>query len=148
MTNIRIAKEVDIEPIFKLLEEIAPEVPLSIKNDEARKLLLGKVSTSCESQKSLVATDNSGLIIGFILVMQDMAEEFLLRTLFELPYIAVAKDWRGNKISSAMIEKVKNYGMPLSAVVKHGNKSDMAGRFVKWGFKKSPRVNEDLFSWP
>jgi hypothetical protein len=53
-----------------------------------------------------------------------------------LRYIGVSKNSRGRGISSALVEKLKTNGVPLTASVLNGNQSGMVDRLVKIGFTK------------
>ena len=53
-----------------------------------------------------------------------------------LLYAGVTKKYRCQGVFSGLIENVKKFNTPLTAVVKHSNQSNMAGRLTKRGFAR------------
>jgi hypothetical protein len=103
---------------------------MSIETEVERRMIQTPVGECCLSGKSWVALDANGLVVGAILVRQD-TDDF--RAL-SLQYTAVGKSARGSGVFSALIDKVKNERVPLTATVLSGNKSHMIDRLLKKGF--------------
>jgi len=68
-----------------------------------------------------------------------------------LPYGGVLIEHRRHGHFPCLLDRAKTMKIPLHAVVKRANKSDMAGRLVKKGFIEMPnfprRPDEDVFIW-
>jgi predicted N-acetyltransferase YhbS len=89
------------------------------------------------SDLSWVAFDADGNIVGYAL-----AEAFDQETL-KLAYLGVSKAARNQRVSSALISKLKEIGAPIITDVRSNNKSSMVERFEHFGFVK---CGDDPFS--
>jgi hypothetical protein len=107
----------------------------------------------CDQQTSWIALGETGDVVGFLL-----GEEYsrIGRRGMEfegvsLPYGGVLMEHRGHRYFSGLLDRAKTMKIPLHAIVKRANKSDMAARLVKKGFIEMPnfpcRLNEDVFIW-
>ena len=138
MSKIRyqISKDDAAEGIFKVLMEVAPKIPLEIEGDDRKTRLREIVQRCCYCGMSWIATGD-GQIIGFLLVTTDDYETLQRGNLFlHLLYAGVTKKYRCQGVFSGLIENVKKFNTPLTAVVKHSNQSNMAGRLTKRGFAR------------
>ena len=69
-----------------------------------------------------IALDRENRVVGFLLA-ESKGDRF------DLPYGGVRKCHRGHNIFPDLVEKVKEIGRPLTATVKHANKSDIASSY-------------------
>jgi ribosomal protein S18 acetylase RimI-like enzyme len=136
MTNdpvtYRTAIQDDETHILDVLNEVAPEIPLSIDKSDSQDPIRSIIIQCRKSEKSWVAVDAHGKIIGFVLAKPDMHEP----TAISLPYIGVSKNSRRRGIFTALMEKLKASGVPLTARVLQDNSSGMADNLLKIGFTK------------
>jgi hypothetical protein len=58
----------DAMSVFKILEEVAPEIPIKFKSDNHKAKILELVQQRCGLGKSLVAIDAPDHIVAFLLV--------------------------------------------------------------------------------
>ena len=73
-----------------------------------------------------------------MLAKPDRLERFLHENqALSLRYIGVSKICRRCGIFAALMDEMTNKGAPLTASVLHANRSAMADRLVKLGYKKS-----------
>jgi hypothetical protein len=154
--TFRLAAPRDAPTIFALLEEVAPEIPLTIRDDLHRQQWLAKVQEWCALRSSIVALRKGGKIVGFQIATPTNAGERMgnpdapLSDGIMLQYAGVTKHSRGQGIFPALIENLKRGGLPLYATVKHSNRSAMADRLVKMGFAKfgtDAEYQQDHFRW-
>jgi hypothetical protein len=145
----RVANSSDETDILEILEEVAPEIPLSLDTPEKQDVIKVIITECCASGESWVATDAHGAVVGFALARPDHSERFFQENdALYLPYIGVNKDKRKRGIFGNLLEKLKAKGVPLTARVKHTNQSGMAGRLVKRGFTKmKSNPNEVRLKW-
>jgi hypothetical protein len=128
----RAASLEDADGILTLLEEAAAEIPMSLDEPEQQGRLQIVTGECCLSEKSLIALDAAGTIVGVVLARQDTKDLKAIALL----YIAVAKASRSNGVFSSLMEKLKSKPTPLTATVLSGNQSGMADRLVRKGFVK------------
>lgn len=131
----------DETDILAVLEEVAPEIPMPLENQDAIKTIIIQCR---ESGKSWVAVEAKGRLVGFALAKPDLHQHGAI----SLRYIGVSKESRGFGLSTVLIEKLKTEGVPLTASVSHTNQSNMANRLVKDGFTKTgANSTETQFRW-
>ncbi len=148
--KLRIAIEGHALGIFEVLAEVAPEIPLLLDTNERREAVTAMISSWIASGESLVAMDDNGRVIGFLLVEPDRLERFHNDNLaLHLCYAGVAKGQREAGVFRALIEQVMSRKVPLTATVKAANQSGMAARLMQIGFQKSSTIShdEDNFRW-
>jgi acetyltransferase (GNAT) family protein len=133
----RVANGDDAVGIFTVLQEVAPEIPVSLDTPERQEAMQAVVAECCASGESLVAVDADGTVVGFVLAKPDRLERFLYKNqALSLRYIGVNKAWRQRGIFGGLMEKSMAKGVPLTASVLHNNQSAMADRLVKDGYEK------------
>jgi ribosomal protein S18 acetylase RimI-like enzyme len=123
-----VADPKDHAGVFKVFEEVAPEVPTRVYDDTA-----ARIAEDIALGESWIAIDEAGIIVGYALAGTHDGE-------FTLAYLGVSKSAREEKVSSTLISKLKEKGIPINADVRANNKSSMIERFEKMGFF---RRNED-----
>jgi predicted nucleotidyltransferase len=121
--------------ILSVLEEVAPEVPLSLGASELENMQI-VIRTCCASGESWVAVDGD-TIVGAVLAKPDFRERDFIRTrALSLPFIGVNKASQKKGIFSTLMGKLTEKGVPLTASVFHANKSSMAKHLEKIKFAK------------
>jgi hypothetical protein len=136
--EFRAADGNDATGILTVLQEVAPEVPLTIDTLEHQEAIQAIIAECCDSGDSRLAVDADGTVVGFVLAKPDRLERFLHRNqALSSRYIGVSKICRRCGIFAALMDEMTNKGAPLTASVLHANRSAMADRLVKLGYKKS-----------
>ena len=134
----RDATSVDVDGIFALMQQIASEIPVSLDLPERQEIMRGIIAECCGSGDSQVAIDADGKLIGFVLAKPDRLERFLHNdNTLQLPYIGVSTAKRQRGIFGALMAQMMAKGVPLTAMVLHGNQSSMANRLAKIGFAQT-----------
>ncbi|WP_316203937.1 hypothetical protein [Bradyrhizobium sp. SZCCHNS3051] len=131
------AKGEDAAGIFGVLQEVAPEIPVSLDGSERQEIIKAIIAECCASGDSLVAVDADGTIGGFVLAKPDRIQRFLKndKTL-SLRYVGVKKSWRQHGVFGGLMKNMIAKSIPLTASVLHDNQSAMADRLTKTGFVK------------
>jgi hypothetical protein len=148
MLEYRLAVSSDVEWIFGVLEEVAPEIPLQL-TAKAREIIISRAVQCCNFKESCVAVDHASRIVGFLLAEPDKMERFYHdNQALHLPYGGVTKSLRKRGAFQKLIEMVMSRQVPLTATVKRANQCGMAVRLMKIGFTKiSSNAQEDQFRW-
>ena len=134
----RIATPDDAREIFSVLAEVAQEIPVSLDTCGRQKAIFSKVKECASKSESLVAIDDDGRVIGFLLVEPDKRERaFYNNMALHLPYGGVTASWRQQGVFPALIRQVMNRTVPLTATVKAANLSKMASRLSHLGFQNA-----------
>ena len=128
VTTYRVAISSDQAGILEVFAEVASEVPTAVRPQTEAYL-----KRFVASGQSWVATDADGKIIGYALA--EKAADTI-----SLVYLGVAKKARGQHISTALVSKLKECGVPIVTDVQSDNKSSMVDRFERFGFVKAPTV--------
>ena len=131
----RVANRDDTIGILEVLQEVAPEIPLSLDTSEQQAMTAAIIAECCDSGESWVAVDADGTVVGFVLARPDRLERFHYENeALYLPYIGVTGTWRKYGIFGRLMEKLMAKGEPLTARVLHANHCGMADRLVEIGF--------------
>lgn len=142
----RLATSLDAIKVFGVLEEVAGEIPLVFKTEEARNSVRNRVEEWCSNNISLAASCDSR-VVGFLLAEPDKVRAFYdheQRQWLHIAYVGVTKDWRGKGPFPALMAGIMARGFPLSAEVKYKNRSDMARKLRDcFGFR-----NEGCLRFP
>ncbi len=134
----RVANGDDETDILAVLEEVAPEIPVSLDTPAHQEAIKAIIVECCASGDSWVAVDADDTIVGFALAKPDVMERFHHgNNALSLRYIGVNKNSRQCGIFSALMKKLMGKGVPLTASVLHTNCSDMANRLMKFDFAKA-----------
>ena len=141
--NYRVAVQDDEPEIFALFKEVAPEIPIPLEVPGTEDGMITEI-VQCRGG-SWVAVDASGNVVGFALARPDLRATDRATS---LKYIGVSGSSRGLGISSELVNNLKAKGAPLTASVLSSNQSNMAHRFVKFGFTKVCSDDaEERFRW-
>lgn len=151
LDNCRLATTDDAAGIFRVLEEVASEIPLLIDTSERRKAVSKIIDICIATGDSWVATGSRGVLAGFILAKPDKMERSLWNNAaLNLNYVGVAKTERKHGIFRALLQCVMNRDVPLTATVKFANQSGMGERLSRIGFSQTsvdPSREEYTFIW-
>lgn len=128
----------DVDDILTIFAEVAHEVPTIGVVEGTKELVAGLVATGA----SLVALDVDGRIVGYALAEGDGKGGI------SLIYLGVTGAARGKRICSGIVARLKEHGMPITASVRHNNRSSMAGRFERLGFEVLEKQQDQTkFRW-
>ncbi len=122
----------DVDDILTIFAEVAPEVPTVGVIEGTRGRVEGWVATG----DSLVALDANGKVVGYALAYATGEDGI------ELVYLGVTGAARGKGVCSGIVARLKERGVPITASVRHNNKSSMAERFGRLGFKVLQKQEE------
>jgi hypothetical protein len=67
----RLANNDDATDILAVLQEVAPEIPLSLDTPEGQEAIQAIIVECCDGGKSWVAADADGAVVGFVLARPD-----------------------------------------------------------------------------
>jgi len=148
--GFRRARVEDARRVFAILNEVASEIPLVLDTPERGQAIRAVVESCCQHGPSWITLDETGRIVGFLL--GKMTTSDLVQMEFaglELVYGGMTTGQRGHGAFANLLAQAKALGLPLRAVVKHGNKSRMGQRLERQQFVRtaSLRPNEDTFVW-
>jgi GNAT superfamily N-acetyltransferase len=138
MTGIvyRQARVEDAADIHALLLALAPEIPLLVDTLEREEALYALIRACGRSGESWVALDERARIVGFVLVDPELLERhYAEHEVLELRYAGVAPEHRDQGIFAALVAKVLARLVPVIATVPPQNRSRMAARLEKFGFR-------------
>lgn len=149
--NVRMARPCHSSSVFRVLSDVAQEIPVLLDTKERRGCIRKLVDRACACQTSWVSLDDNDNIVGFLLGQSCSTDmpgmEF---SGVELLYGGVLTAQRGVGRFPNLLGQAKALGIPLQSVVKRANTSAMAARLLKHGFVKqavSLRPDEDAFVW-
>jgi hypothetical protein len=131
--DYRLATIDDETDILEVFEEVAPEIPVLLDGPDSQDKIKTIITQCRMSGKSWVAVDANKRVAGFVLARPDSYEG---KAAIYLSYIGVRADLRRRGIFSALMEKLKTNGVPLTVTVLHGNVSSMVDNLVNIGFTK------------
>ena len=140
----------DVSNILLLLTAVAPEIPLLLDTQERCRKIEEYLREWVGYGESCVVVDNSGQVIGFLLVRPDEDNFFRKNKALHLAYAGVAENQRGRGIFRALIAHMLGRNVPLTATVKAQNKSGMVKRLRCMNFEEiSARGDgqESRFIW-
>jgi GNAT superfamily N-acetyltransferase len=127
----------DAAEIHVLLLQLAPEIPALVDTLEREEALYALIRNCGRSGESWVALDEQERIVGFVLVDPDLLERHYAEyEILEMRYAGVAPDHRGQGIFTTLIAKVMARLVPVTAIVLPQNRSNIAARLEKLGFRR------------
>lgn len=127
----------DAAEIHALLLQLAPEIPLLVDTLAREEALYALIRNCGRSGESWVAVDEHERIVGFALVDPELLERHYAEyEILELRYAGVVADHRGQGIFTALIRKVMARLVPVTAIISPQNRSNMADRLEKLGFRR------------
>ena len=150
LDRCRVAAADDAEGIFRVLAEVAPEIPLLIDTSERRESVSRIIDKCVATGESWVATGGRGVVAGFILAEPDEMERFHHdNQALHLRYAGVSNAYRRQGIFRALIQQVMKRGVPLTAIVKAANQCQMAALLQRVGFQRwsGDAQIEEHFRW-
>jgi N-acetylglutamate synthase-like GNAT family acetyltransferase len=129
----------DAADIHALLLGLAPEIPILVETLEREEALYTLTRNCVRSGESWVAVDEeSGLIVGFVLVEPaQQGRHYAEEEVLELHHAGVVMEHRGGGIFHNLIAKILARMVPLTAIVPAQNRSDIAARLERLGFRRS-----------
>lgn len=149
--NCRVAVADDAAGIFRVLAEVAPEIPVLIDTCERRNGVSRIIDNCVATGESWVAIDSNNRISGFLLVEPDQIERFQRgNQALHLSYAGVTKSQRKQGVFVALVRLVMSRNVPLTATVKAANQSGMAAILKRSGFQEwgaNSRLEEAYLRW-
>jgi ribosomal protein S18 acetylase RimI-like enzyme len=134
----RTAMADDVADILTIFAEVADEVPTIGVIEGTKELVAGLVATGASS----VALDENNKIVGYLLAEGDGKGGI------SLFYLGVTSAARGKRVCSRIVARLKERGVPITASVRHNNKSAMAERFKRLGFDVlQAQEDQTKFRW-
>ena len=128
----------DVDDILAIFAEVAHEVPTIGVVEGTKELVADWVAKGASS----VALDVDGKVVGYALAGGDGKGGI------SLIYLGVTGAARGKRICSGIVARLKEHGMPITASVRHNNKSSMAARFERLGFEVLEKQQDQTkFRW-
>lgn len=151
MTGIayRQAGLADAAAIHALLLRLAPEIPLLADTLEREEALYALIRACARSGESWVACAEADRIVGFILVEPNqLGRYYAEHEVLELRYAGVAAEQRNRGVFGKLIAKVLARMAPVTTTVPRQNRSGMARRLEKLGFRPTASPGgEQRFRW-
>lgn len=145
----RVAAENDEAGIWQVFVEVAPNIPASVEKSEDQENLKAFISEWVAGGSTWVAVDSEDVVVGFVLSKPDngiMALE--KKNALYLPYIGTSANWQGRGVMKSLLDSLKSKRWPLTADVKHTNKSNMVENLEKVGFvKQSKNSTKTRLRW-
>jgi GNAT superfamily N-acetyltransferase len=147
--SYRQARVEDAADIHALLLRLAPEIPLLVHTLEREEALYALIRACGRSGESWVALDERERIIGFVLVDPELLERHYAEyEILDLRYAGVAPEHRGHGVFGTLLAKVLARLVPVTTTVPPQNRSDMAARLEKFGFRQTGSPGgERTFRW-
>jgi ribosomal protein S18 acetylase RimI-like enzyme len=139
----------DAAEIHTLLLRLAPEIPLLVDTLEREEALYALIRNCGRMGESWVALDEQERIIGFVLIDPEVLERhYAEHEIFDLRYAGVAPEHRGRGIFRTLIAKVQSRLVPVTVIVPPHNRSGVAARLEKFGFRQTGSPGgERVFRW-
>jgi GNAT superfamily N-acetyltransferase len=149
MIAYRQAALADAADILALLLSLAPEIPLQVDTLAREEALYALIRNCARSGESWLALDESERIVGFILAEPaQLGRHYAEGESIELRHAGVALEHRGQGVFSALVAKVLARMQPVLTSVNPLNRSAMAVRLVKRGFRPTGVAGgETRFRW-
>jgi L-amino acid N-acyltransferase YncA len=145
--EIRPAQASDVEAVYSILSDVACRVPVDLSTPERVRLLKSQIDECCRDGLSFVAVDKNDAVVAFQLAKREHWNDDVY---IHLIYAGVTAAASGKKIFKRLIEAEKMHGLPLQAVVKPRNKSEMVARLTHYGFRpySHPALNDsNRYRW-
>jgi predicted N-acetyltransferase YhbS len=144
--SYRSAQVSDAANIHQLLLAIAGEIPLAVETLEQEEALYAVLRKLLGFGESWVATEDDR-IIGFVLVENvQTGRHWGENEALDLRYAALDPAYGDNGVFEALMAKVLDRMAPLTASVKDANRTGLAARLEKLGFRQTEtRTGETHF---
>jgi GNAT superfamily N-acetyltransferase len=135
--------------ILAVLLEVAPEIPVSVDTLEQEEALYALIRNCARSGESWVAVDEAGRIVGFLLVeLAQARRHYAEHEVLELRYGGVAVTHRHKGIFTALVQRVLDRMLPMSASVSPANRSNATRLLEQLGFRRqSSPGGEQRLRW-
>jgi hypothetical protein len=129
----------DASDIHALLLKVAADIPLAVETLEQEEALYAAVRKMLAFGQSWVAVDG-GAVVGFVLVdSAEVGRHWGENELLNLRYA-------GGERLDGLIGKVLERNVPVTASVRDANRTGLAERLKKFGFREAEaRVGEQHF---
>jgi GNAT superfamily N-acetyltransferase len=135
--------------ILAVLLEMAPEIPIQVDTLEQEEALYALIRNCARPGESWVAADETGRIVGFLLVELSQARRhYAEHEVLELRYGGVAETHRNQGIFTNLVTRVLDRMLPVTASISPANRSDAARLLEHLGFHRSSSPGgEQHFRW-
>ena len=138
----------DAADILALLLQFAAEIPLLVDSLEHEEALYARIRTCARSGKSWVAVDEASHIVAVVLAERAQhARHYAEHEAIELRFaIATAAD-RGGDALEKLIGKALGGMVPVTATVSPHNRTGLAARLERIGFRPVAAPGEGRYRW-
>jgi hypothetical protein len=138
-SSLRPAAIGDAADIHALLLRVAADIPLAVESLDQEEALYASVRKILAFGQSWVALDGER-VVGFVLVdSAEVGRHWGENELLNLRYA-------GGEMLDGLIGKVVDRAAPITATVKDANRTGLAPRLEKLGFRRTePRLGEQHF---
>jgi GNAT superfamily N-acetyltransferase len=135
--------------ILAVLLEVAPEIPVSVETLEQEEALYALIRNCARSGESWVAVDETGRIVGFLLVeLAQARRHYAEHEVLELRYGGVAETHRNQGVFTALVQRALDRMLPVTATVSPANRSHAARLLEHLGFRRpSSAGGEQHLQW-
>jgi ribosomal protein S18 acetylase RimI-like enzyme len=136
----------DAADIHTLLLTIADDVPLAIESLEQEEALYAVLRKLLGFGESWVA-EEGGRIVGFVLVENvQTGRHWGENEALDLRYAGIDPAYRDGEVFNVLLSRVLDRMAPITASVKDANRTGMAARLAKLGFRQTEtRTGETHF---
>jgi GNAT superfamily N-acetyltransferase len=125
----------DAAEIHALLLALAPEIPLLVDTLEREEALYTLTRNCARSGESWVALDDASRIVGFLLIELNQARRhYAENEVLDLRYGGIDGAHRHQGIFAALVQRVLDRMLPVTASVSPANQSGAAPLLEKLGF--------------
>jgi len=127
----------DAAEIHALLLALAPEIPLLVDTLEREEALYTLTRNCARSGESWVALNDASRIVGFLLIELNQARRhYAENEVLDLRYGGIDGAHRHQGIFAALVQRVLDRMLPVSASVSPANRSDVVRLLERLGFRR------------
>ncbi len=133
----RVAELGDAADIYRLFERIADEIPLLLDTLSREEAFYAAIRNCVRGGESWVAVDAADGVVGALLAELNQARRhYAEHEVLDLRYAGVAESHRNYGIFAALLARLIERMVPVTATVNEANRSDIARQLEKAGFAK------------
>jgi hypothetical protein len=136
----------DAADIHALMLTLTADIPLVVETLEQEEALYAAVRKILAFAQSWVALDGQ-TVVGFVLVdAAEVGRHWGENELLNLRYAAAATAFRDGDVLDALIGKIMERAVPITATVRDANRTGLLDCLAKLGFRETEsRVGEKRF---
>jgi len=136
--SFRAAQVGDAADIHRLLLAVAGDIPLAVETLEQEEALYGALRKLLGFGESWVAVDEAERIVGCVVVDNvQTGRHWGESEALDLRYAATDPAYRDSDALDALLQKVIERRTPITAIVRDANRTGLAGRLERLGFRQT-----------